>query len=92
MLERTSYTPSCTKAIHVHGTCGILENAHHRECTEVQNPQCSSACDCTCVLTRIDNNPVNNTIMTSGVSDALMLALCILSLSSVQFTQRFQTL
>ena len=23
--------------------------------TEVPNPQCSSACDCTCVLTRIDH-------------------------------------
>ena len=47
--------------------------------TEVPNPRRSSACNCTCVLTRIDNYPVNNSIMTSGVSDALMLALCILS-------------
>ena len=32
--------------------------------TEVPNPRHSSACDCTCVLTRIDHCPVNNTIMT----------------------------
>ena len=37
VLERTSYTLSCTKAIHVHGTCGILDNAHHRELKQVQN-------------------------------------------------------
>ena len=28
--------------------------------TEVPNPRCSSACDCTCVLTRIDHCLVNN--------------------------------
>ena len=32
--------------------------------TEVPNPRCSSACDCTCVLTRIDHCLVNNSIMT----------------------------
>ena len=37
VLERTSYTLSCTKVIHVHGTCGILDNAHHRELKQVQN-------------------------------------------------------
>ena len=36
VLERTSYTLSCTKAIHVHGTCGVLDNAHHREVKLVQ--------------------------------------------------------
>ena len=30
--------------------------------TEVPNPQRSSACDCTCVLTRIDHCLVNNRI------------------------------
>ena len=37
VLERTSYTLSCTKAIHVHGTCGIVDNAHHRELEQMQN-------------------------------------------------------
>ena len=32
--------------------------------TEVPNPRRSSACDCTCVLTRIDHCLVNNSIMT----------------------------
>ena len=32
--------------------------------TEVPNPQCSSACDCTCVLTGINHCLVNNSIMT----------------------------
>ena len=31
--------------------------------TEVPNPRRSSACDCTCVLTRIDHCLVNNSIM-----------------------------
>ena len=30
--------------------------------TEVPNPRRSSACDCTCVLTRIDHCLVNNSI------------------------------
>ena len=37
VLKLTSYTLSCTKAIHVHGTCGILDNAHHGELKQVQN-------------------------------------------------------
>ena len=32
--------------------------------TEVPNPRRSSACDCTCVLTRIDHCLVNNRVMT----------------------------
>ena len=32
--------------------------------TEVPNPRRSSACDCSCVLTRIDHCLVNNSIMT----------------------------
>ena len=32
--------------------------------TEVPNPRRSSACDCTCVLTRIDHCLVNDSIMT----------------------------
>ena len=32
--------------------------------TEVPNPRRSSACACTCVLTRIDHCLVNNSIMT----------------------------
>ena len=32
--------------------------------TEVPNPRRSSACDCTCVLTRIDHCLMNNSIMT----------------------------
>ena len=32
--------------------------------TEVPNPRRSSACDCTCVLTRTDHCLVNNSIMT----------------------------
>ena len=32
--------------------------------TEVPNPRRSSACDCTCVLTRIDHCLVNNSVMT----------------------------
>ena len=31
--------------------------------TEVPNSRCSSACDCTCVLTRIDHCLMNNSIM-----------------------------
>ena len=32
--------------------------------TEVPNPRCSSACDCTCMLTRMDHCLVNNSSMT----------------------------
>ena len=38
--------------------------------TEVPNPRRSSACDCTCVLTRIDHCLVNNGIMTFALDMA----------------------
>ena len=64
--------------------------------TEVPNPRRSSACDCTCVLTRIDHCLVNNRSchacrcvwfcsylckVCSRVSEALLLVLRTLSLS-----------
>ena len=61
--------------------------------TEVPNPRRSSACDCACVLTRIDHCLVNNRSchacqmclvlckVCSRVSEALLLVLRTLSLS-----------
>ena len=57
--------------------------------TEVPNPRRSSACDCTCVLTRIDHCLVTLSCLPcaclckvcSRISDALSQALCNLSLA-----------
>ena len=42
----------------------IIQTITTMKGTEVPNPRRSSACDCTCVLTRIDHCLVNNSIMT----------------------------
>ena len=57
--------------------------------TEVPNPRRSSACDCTCVLTRIDHRLVTLSCLPcaclckvcSQISDTLSQALCNLSLA-----------
>ena len=57
--------------------------------TEVPNPRPSSACDCTCVLTRIDHCLVTLSCLPctclckvrSRISDTLSQALCNLSLA-----------
>ena len=63
----------------------------HMKGTEVPNPRRSSACDCTCVLTRIDHYSLMLAIrilfcsclckVRSRISDALSQALCNLSLA-----------
>ena len=45
------------------GVSNLLEMPLLMKGTEVPNPRCSSVCDCTCVLTRIDHCLVNNSIM-----------------------------
>ena len=59
--------------------------------TEVSNPRRSSACDCTCVLTRTDHCLVTLSCaclckVHSRISDALSQALCNLSLAYPDFT------